>query len=181
MNTVERKTLYFRDSGPQNSEEVLEAIKNRIAGGNIETVVVASTSGETGAKFAEELKGTASVIVVSHERIGPTFKRQIAEYGGKAFDKTHVALDAEGMDDIRKSFYTLGQGFKVAVEVVLIASDIGAIELYKDVVGVGGTSNGADTALVLRATPSREIFTEDKMKKLEIREIIAIPLEKHWW
>jgi hypothetical protein len=181
MNTVERKTLYFCDSGPQNSEKVLEAIKNRIEGGNIETVVVASTSGETGAKFAEELKGTASVIIVSHEKMSPTYKRQIAEYGGKAFDKTHVALDAKGMDDIRNSFYTFGQGFKVAVEVVLIASDIGAIELYEDVVGVGGTGNGADTALVLRATPGREIFTEDKTKKLEIREIIAMPLKKHWW
>lgn len=180
MNVVERKTLYFHDSGPQNSEKVIEAVKNRIVDGNV-GIVVASTSGETGAKFAKELKGIASVVVVSHEEMNPTYKRQITGYGGKALDKTHLALHAKGMDDVRRSYYAFGQGFKVAVEVILIAADKGEINLYEDVVGVGGTGHGADTAIIARATTSREIFTDDEEKRLEIREVLAMPLKKHWW
>jgi len=181
MNVIEKGTVYFVDSGPQNSEKVLEAVKDRIANGDIGAVVVASTSGETGVEFAKGLKGAATIVVVSHRKMKATCKRQITEHGGNAFDKTHLPLHAKGMDDTRRSYYAFGQGFKVAVEVILIASDIGAVELYKDVIGIGGTGNGADTAIIARATTSKEIFTEDKTKKLEIREIIAMPLRKHWW
>jgi len=146
LSTVERKVEYFIDPGSQNTEEVIDSVKRRITNGDISKVVVASTSGETGVKFARELKGSAMVIAVSHEEMNAVYKRQITEHGGKAFDKTHLALHAKGMDDVRKTFYTFGQGFKVAVEVILIATDKGELDLYEDVVGVGGTGNGADTA-----------------------------------
>ena len=182
MSAIGRKIVYFSNAGPQNSEKVIEAVKERIANGDIGTVVVASTSGETGARFAKDLKGTnVHVIAVSHEKMTPEYRRKITEYKGKAFDKTHIPFDAKGMDDVRKSFYALGQGFKVAVEVILIASDKGAVKPYENVIGIGGTGNGADTAIIARATKSKEIFTEDNTKRLEIREIIAMPLKKHWW
>ncbi|MFB0500912.1 MAG: hypothetical protein ACETVP_00410, partial [Candidatus Bathyarchaeia archaeon] len=155
--------------------------KNRIISGGVRTIVVASTSGETGVKFARALKGVATVVAVSHGEMKPTHKRQITEYGGKSVDKVHLPLHASGMHDVRRSFYAFGQGFKVAVEVILIAADKGEIDLYEDVVGVGGTGRGADTAIIARATTSKEIFTEDEGKKLEIREILAMPLKKKWW
>jgi len=76
---------------------------------------------------------------------------------------------------MRETFYTLGQGFKVAVEVVLTAVACGLLEPYQDVIGVGGTSRGADTALVLRATYPATVLSKDPRKRLEIREIIAMP------
>jgi len=181
MSVVERKVEYFTNPGLKNTEKVIESIKNRIRDGGVRTVVVASTSGETGVKFAKALKGVAAVVAISHEKMNPTYRQQIIECEGKALDKTHLPLHADGMDDVRKSFYTLGQGFKVAVEVILIAADKGAINLYEDVIGVGGTGNGSDTAIVARATTSKEIFDRDEDKKLEIREILAMPLEKYWW
>lgn len=181
MSTHERKVEYFIDPGSQNTEEVIESVKRRIKNGGLSKVVVASTSGETGVKFAKVLKGSATVIAVSHEEMNAIYKRQIAEHGGKAFDKTHLALHAKGMDDVRKTFYTFGQGFKVAVEVILIAADKGELSLYEDVIGVGGTGKGADTAIVARATTSKDIFSNDDSRKLEIREIVAMPLRKHWW
>jgi hypothetical protein len=85
------------------------------------------------------------------------------------------------MDMVRNSFYTLGQGFKVCVEVILIASDLGAITLGEDVIGVAGTGSGSDTAIVARACRTEDIFSRDGSKKLEIREILAMPLRKKWW
>ena len=180
MSAVERTVEYFTDPGSQNTEKVIDAVKNRIISGGVKTIVVASSSGETAVKFARELK-EAAVIAISHGEMNPRHKRQITEYGGKPVDQTHLALHAKGMDDVRKSFYTLGQGFKVAVEVILIAADKREINLYEDVIGVGGTGSGADTAIIARATTSKEIFTENESKKLEIREILAMPLKKHWW
>lgn len=181
MSGVERKVEYFTDYGSQNTEKIIEIVRNRIQRGDVKTVVVASTSGETGVKFVKALKDVASVIAVSYEEMKPMYKRQIIEFGGKVLEKAHLPLHAKGMDDVRKSFYTLGQGFKVAVEVILIAADKGEVNLYEDVIGVGGTGKGADTAIIARATPTKEIFSEDENKKLEIREIIAMPLKKKWW
>lgn len=181
MSAIKRTVEYFTDPGSQNTENVIEAVKNRIMSGGVKTIVVASSSGETAVKFARELKEAATVIAISHGEMNPRHKRQITEYGGKPVDQTHLALHTEGMDDVRKSFYTLGQGFKVAVEVILIAADKGEISLYEDVIGIGGTGRGADTAIIARATPSKDIFTEDERKKLEIREILAMPLKKYWW
>lgn len=175
----ERKITYFAEYGPQNTEKVIEAVKNRVD--NVKTVVVASTSGETGVKFLKQLKDSADVIVVSHKEMQPTYKQQIIELGGKFVDKTHLPLHTNGMDDVRETFRTFGQGLKVAIEVILIAADKGEINLYEDVIGVGGTGRGSDTAIIARATKTEEIFTGNTSKKLEIREILAMPLKKKWW
>lgn len=178
---IDRIVVYFEEPGPQNTEGVIEAVVRKVEEGGIDTVVVASTSGRTGVKFAEALRGKAKVVAVSHERMDPQLKRKIIDLGGVAIDGTHLPLHERGMDDVRNAFYTLGQGFKVAVEVILIAADKGIIELYKDVIGVGGTGEGSDTAIVARATRTKEIFSADKSKKLEIREVLAMPLKKMWW
>ncbi len=106
---------------------------------------------------------------------------KIAKLGGTAIDQIYPVLHKKGMDDIRNSYYALGQGFKVAVEVILMASDASVVNLYEDVIGVGDSGRGADTAIVARATKTEDIFSTDTMKKLEVREIIAMPLKKKWW
>ncbi|MBS7607396.1 hypothetical protein KEJ14_06125 [Candidatus Bathyarchaeota archaeon] len=147
----------------------------------MKTVVVASTSGKTGVKFAKSLKGVCNVIVVSHEEMKQEIKEEILRFSGKPLDKTHLPLHARGMNAVRNSFYTLGQGFKVCVEVVLIASDLGALNTGEDVIAVAGTDKGSDTAIVARACKTSDIFSKDKLKRLEIREILAMPLKKMWW
>ncbi len=180
MNVIERKVRYFPEYGAQNTKKTLEIVKNRVAH-DITTVVVASTSGETGVEFSRELKGSATVIVVSHEAMNPQYKQSIIESGGTPIDRTHLPLHTEGIDAVRETFRAFGQGLKVAVEVILIAADKGQVPLYQDVIGVGGTGRGADTAIVARATTTEEAFSRDVTRKLEIREILAMPVRKKWW
>ncbi|MCD6341574.1 MAG: hypothetical protein J7L83_01790 [Thaumarchaeota archaeon] len=181
MKFVERSCRYFSKPGPENTEAVLEAVIKRVSEGDLKTVVVASTSGKTGLKFVDALRGKAKVVVISHERMRANLKEKIIDLGGMAEDETHLPLHRRGMEKIRNTLYTLGQGFKVAVEVILIAADKGIIRLREDVVGVGGTGTGADTAIVARSSSTREMLGSDPKKRLEIREIIAIPLKKKWW
>ncbi|NHJ05080.1 MAG: hypothetical protein EAX90_09665 [Candidatus Heimdallarchaeota archaeon] len=176
-----KKVEYFKTYGNQNTDTIIEIVKERLAEGDIKTVVVASTTGKTGVKFAENLTGKANVVIVSHKEMNSENKQKIRELKAKPIDKTHLALHTEGIDKIRETYRTFGQGMKVAVEVILIAADLGEIELYRDVIGVGGTNIGADTAIIARATTTKEIFIKDNEKRLEIREILAMPLEKKWW
>lgn len=181
MSKIEKVTTYFATYGAENTEHVIAAVLRKVEEENVKTVVVASTSGATGAKFAKNLQGKAKVVAVSYEPMKPDFKNQIMKLGATALEKTHLPLHEKGMDDIRNTLYMLGQGFKVAVEVILIAADKAAISLYEDVIGVGGTGEGADTAILARATPTKEMFSKDEKKKFEVREIIAMPLQKKWW
>jgi len=70
---------------------------------------------------------------------------------------------------VRETLYRFCQGMKVAVEVALMAADAGIIDTSREVISVGGTSEGADTAIVLKPAFPR------KFKELEIREILAKP------
>lgn len=60
---------------------------------------------------------------------------------------------------------------KVAVEVALMAADAGLIPVGKEVVAIAGTSNGADTAIVVQPACPR------KFHELKIKEIVAKPRE----
>lgn len=181
MVKLEKVSLYFEEPGPENTDDVLRVVSRRVEEGDVKSVIVASTSGRTGLRFAEALKGKAKLIAISYKKMESEFKEKIAELRGIAVDETHLPLHERGMEDVRNTLYILGQGFKVAVEVILIAADKKLIELYEDVVGVGGSGRGSDTAIVARSTTTKEIFSKDPEKKLEVREIIAMPLKKKWW
>ena len=180
MVRVEKPTVYFSEPGPENTDDVIEAVAKRLES-DITKVVVASTSGETGARFAEALKRKARVIAVSHEEMNRDLKERTVKMGGVAVDEIHLPLHGRGMDDVRNAFYSFGQGLKVAVEVILIAADKGLLDSGEIVIGVAGSGTGADTAIVARATKTREMFSEDSSKKLEIKEVVAMPLKKEWW
>lgn len=51
-----------------------------------------------------------------------------------------------------------GQGAKVAVEVAVMALDSGMIPFGEDIIAIGGTGRGSDTALVIRPAHSIRFF-----------------------
>ncbi len=61
------------------------------------------------------------------------------------------------------------EGLKVAVEIMMMATDAGLIPEGEDVIAVAGTGRGADTAIILRSAYTRNFLT------LKIREIVAMP------
>jgi hypothetical protein len=64
---------------------------------------------------------------------------------------------------------------KVAVEITIMAAEAGVIDIDHEVISIGGTHQGADTALVVKPSYARNFYD------FEIREIIAkprIPKEK---
>jgi hypothetical protein len=183
-----RKTCYFENSGKQNTDALLEFVKEYISAENIADVVVASSTGETGAKAAKLFKGINVVVVTHHHgfvragesELKPEFEKEILANGARIFTGTHALSSAERA--IRKTHGTLepleliantlrlmGEGLKVCVETTLMAADAGLIPMSQDVVAVGGTGSGADTAVRIKPANAARFFD------LRIREVIAKP------
>ncbi|MBW1765771.1 MAG: hypothetical protein JRJ65_01825 [Deltaproteobacteria bacterium] len=64
---------------------------------------------------------------------------------------------------------TFGQGTKVAIELALMAADAGLVRTDEEVISIGGTGKGADTALVLQPANSANFFD------LKVKEIVCKP------
>jgi len=144
-------------------------------------VVVASDSGRTAVKFCEALKGAARVVAVSWKDMEPESLKKLRKMGAEVIERCHTPLSTDEAKTFRDALYTLGQGFKVAVEVAIIAADRGLIPVGKEVIAVGGTETGADTAIVVKASTTGEMLGPDFERRLAVTEVIAMPRKKKWW
>ena len=178
---IRRTVFYFEEPGPLNTEAVIEAVKERLKEGGARRVVVASDSGETALRFCEALGGEAEVIAISWKEMDKDKLRALKARGVVAVEGAHTPLSVKERAGLRDAYYTLGQGFKVAVEVTLIAADKGLVEVGEEIIAVGGTGKGADTAVVVKASSTREMLRGVPERRLEVKEIIAMPLKKKWW
>jgi len=197
---IVRNDIYFENPGPENTNDVVEAVKQRVDQTNIKHVIIASDSGDTAVKFAEALAGKARVFCVCQ---GPSLREWGFSWPSmKAENETRLKeLDAVILNNapfifhnsmytsakfdeiypekiVRETLYFFGQGLKVAVEVVLMATMCGLLNPSEEVIGVGGSSRGSDTALIMRSTYPTAVFSKDPKKRLEIKEIICMPRSK---
>ena len=185
---MELKTTYFANTGKENTDEVLRIVKQRAEELGIKTIVVASTVGDTAVKATEVFSGF-KIIAVSHftGMRGPNTQefteanRKIVESrGGIVFITTHLFSGLSRA--VRKKFNTaiigdivantlriFGQGMKVVCEITVMAADGGLVRTDEDVIAIGGTSRGADTAVVLRPVNSGDFFD------LKVKEILCKP------
>jgi hypothetical protein len=190
MSAVERKVTYFNDAGKQNTDALLRLVKEYVEKEDIRDIVVASTTGETGAKASKIFKGY-NIVIVTHcfgfreprkIEVKDEFKREILANGAKIFTSVHALSSVERA--IRKDFGTLqpleliantlrlmGEGTKVCVEITLMAADAGLIPVDKDIVAIAGTGRGGDTALRICPANTSRFFN------LKIREVIAKPYD----
>lgn len=188
MSVVERKVTYFNEAGKHNTDALLRIVKEYVEKEGIMNVVVASTTGETGAKASKIFKG-CNIVIVTHcfgfrepgkIELKDEYRREILANGTKIFTGVHALSSVERA--IRKDFGTIqpleliantlrliGEGTKVCVEITLMAADAGLIPVDKDVIAIAGTGRGADTALRIQPANSGRFFD------LKIKEVIAKP------
>jgi hypothetical protein len=61
---------------------------------------------------------------------------------------------------------------KVCVEITLMAADAGSIDMNHEIIAIGGTGKGADTAAVIMPAHTSSVCD------LDIKEILAMPRDK---
>jgi hypothetical protein len=180
--------ITFEKPGPQNTERTLEIAAARAAELDVRNIVVATSSGRTGLLAARTFKGK-NVIIVTHstgfmkpdfQELKPAMRRKIEALGAKVLTCQHAfggvgravrkKLGTFELDEIIAfTLRTFGQGTKVAIEISLMAADAGLIRTRELCIAIGGTSCGADTAVLLRPTNAQTFFD------LRVLEVLARP------
>jgi len=203
-----RKILYFETPGPHNTDMVVEAVRERIKEGDVKYVVVASISGRTALKVAEELQDMrVSVVCVSgyagwlaqHGVEYPFVRGEVREklerLNVTIVDKMPSTLSGDTIDYglarygyipaswvVAETLETVGgYGLKTAVEAILMATDCSALPPSSNVVSLAGTDKGADTAIVAKSTFSPCVFDSNAARRFQVLEIIAMPKLKKWY
>jgi hypothetical protein len=185
---VELKTVYFEHPGSDTTEAVLNIARGRAEELGIKNIVVASTTGATAVRAVDILKGFR-VIVVTHvtgmrepnvQEFTEKNRQLVEAEGGIMLTSAHAFSSLSGAmrqkfntyvigDIVASTLRIFGQGLKVACEITLMAADSGLVRTDEDIVSIGGTGHGADTALVLRPAISRNFF------ELRVKEILCKP------
>ena len=180
---------YFTQPGPANTGAVLEAAGRRAKELTIGRVVVASCTGRTAFAARKIFAPSARIIAVTHvtgfaepnvQELSEEDRRALQEQGVEVLTCAHAfggvgrgvrnKVGTYQIDEIMAfTLRTFGQGTKVAVEIALMAADAGLIRTDEDVIAIGGSGKGADTALVLGPATSSHIFD------LKVKEVICKP------
>ena len=185
---MEAKITYFEKPGRENTEAVLGIAKQRAEELGIKTIVVATTDGNTAIKAVETFSGLR-VIAVTHvtgfrepniQECTEENRRLVESKGGVVLTAAHAFGGISRAmrnkfntyvtgDIVSNTLYIFGQGMKVACEIALMAADSGLVRTDEDIIAIGGTGRGADTAVVLRAVNSNDFFD------LKVKEILCKP------
>jgi len=197
---MEGKITYFEKVGRENTEATLTIAKKRADELGIKTILVASTVGDTAVRAIDVFKGCRVVAVGHAWGAREPNKNEFTDENRKTFESKggiicfapHVMSGVsrrpapptnpgtppapmtgpilEVGDIIANALRMICAGIKVVVECGCMAADAGLIHTGEDIIAIAGSGRGADTAVVMRAANSRELF------RTRITEILCKPL-----
>lgn len=179
---------YFDEEGKQNTQETLALAKQRARELGIRTVVLASSHGYTALEAARVFAGTGVALIAvtisvgfrelgwcmsaderaAVEKAGVTVLTSQLSFGGGVEEA--FGGDSSPQSIIAHTFYCFSQGMKVAAEITVMAAEAGLIGTDEDVIALAGSSEGADTAIVLKPACAKQF------KQLRIKEILCKPI-----
>ncbi len=175
--------------GPAGTQETVRLAMEAAARHRVRSIVVASNTGETALLFAGMARDGARVVCVGHafgfagpgqNEMAPEARQALADAGIAVIHATHVLSGAERgisrkfggrgpVEIMASTLYLFGQGTKVCVEIAAMALDAGLVPFGEDVLAVGGTGRGADTACIIRPAYTADILST------RVREIVCKP------
>lgn len=189
MKIGHKEITYFEKPGSINTKATLALSLKCAQELKIKDIVIASTSGATARLFSKMVPKGHNVVCVTHhagfEQPGEVeLKEETKEYltkqGITVYRGTHffsgvgraIRKKFGGLYEgeiVANTYRTLGEGFKVCVEISIMALDAGLIPYGKEIISIAGTDRGADTAIVILPNYGRNFFDT------KILEIICMP------
>lgn len=159
----------FEKPGKQNTAETFKIAKEYAVSRGVKKIILASTTGSTALAAADFFKGTdIKLIVVGVDTYGWSQsgekRKELENAGLTVLPCTHyLSMDAAN------ALRSFSQGTKVAVEITLFAAEKGLAADLEEVVAVGGSGFGSDTALVLRPQVIKGV------RKIDLTRILCMP------
>ena len=185
-------TKYWTEAGRANTQETCELALKYAGELGIQDIVVASNSGFT-ARFL--LEKVCNLVVVTHhvgfkepgqDQMDLEERDYLSSRGARLVTATHLfgGIDRAVTNKfgglypggiVAQTLRTFGQGTKVCLEIAAMAADAGAITWGKEIIAIGGSGQGADTAAVLMPAHAKNFFDTQvlelicKPRKWEVR------------
>lgn len=185
---MEKSISYFDKPGKENTEELINLVKERLKGSDIKYVAIASASGETAMKLADELSDVKIINVTHHTGFTNPNESDITDEMKEALEKRGIityagshALSGVGrgitnhfggftpVDIIAQTLRMFSHGIKVGVEISIMLADAGLVPVGEEIIAIGGRAQGADSAVILTPANMTKVFD------LKLHEIIAMP------
>ena len=187
---IEGRIFYFDRKGPVNTNKTLEIAIACCKERNINQIVIASSTGETALKLYEKAGNFVEIITVTY-CAGSRFREEV-----EGFERNRDLLISKGIRIVRglhalsglergfegrykSGFIPLNlvsdtlrmfsQGVKVCVEISVMAAEHGFISTDEDIVAIGGSGKGADTAMIIRPAFAANFFDT------KIKAILCMP------
>ena len=184
--------MYFDSPGPENTGETVKIAIREAKEKKVPHIVAASNTGVTAFALAEESRKQGyegKIVCVTHvygfkdigeNELSDENRKELSKQGVLVCTAAHVLSGAErGMsrkfqgvypvEIIAHTLRMLGQGTKVCVEIAAMALDAGLIPHGKQLICLGGTGRGADTAAILSPAYTSSIL------ETKIHEILCKP------
>ena len=180
--------MYFEKAGMNNTAATVELALRTAKERGIKHIVFASHTGETGKGFYGNTDSLNIVCISgangSREKgrnaMSPSMRDELASNGIQVITTSHVlsgvergiSTKASGMYPAEIMAFTLrmfGQGIKVCVEIAIMALDADVIPYGEEIIAIGGTRRGADTAVIM--TPSHA----SSVLETKIHELLCKP------
>ena len=187
---MEKSITYFEEPGIENTDALIELVKERLEGSDIKYVAIASATGASALKLNDALKELDVTIVNCSHHVGFKGANQ-----ADIDDETKAKLEAEGIvtymgshalsgvgksiskkfggatpvEIIAATYRTICQGFKVCAEISIMLADAGLIPVGEEIIAIGGTGHGVDTDVVMTAANMTNVFD------MKFHEVIAMP------
>ena len=182
--------MYFKEQGIQNTKETLQLAIKAAKERGIKHIVLATTEGST-PDALENTEGL-NIVIVTHaygsreKGVNSLSEEKRQAYIDKGYKVCTAAHTLSGVERaittkfggiypaeiIANTLRLFGQGTKVCVEIAAMAADGGYVPPFESIIAIGGSSRGADTALILRTAYSSTILDT------KVDEIICKPIEK---
>ena len=180
---MESTITYFENPGNENTGVVFDLVDRALKEEGISKVVIASTRGGTARYAMDRYKGKdVRLIILPHQYGTSPQQRFPAELVERAREEGHAVHFGTMPFAMRKVFgFSIGtavadflrvfcQGFKVCIELILIAGDAGLVAVGEKMIVVSGTGSGADTAMVATGA------TTCDLKDMHVSRILCKPL-----
>ena len=182
--------MLFTEKGPSGTGATLEAAAARAKELKNNHIAVATNTGETVKRLLPLAPGIHVACITHHtgfrkpgeQEMSRQVREELSSSGVSILTTTHLlgGIDRAAENKfggtypgglIAHTLRMLGQGTKVAVEIAVMALDAGIIPYGEDIIAIGGSGRGADTALVIRPEHAKNFFDS------KIKEIICKPRE----
>ncbi len=187
---IESKVFYFDKGGPANTDKALDIALACCEERNIGKIVVASSTGKTALELHQKAKASIEIVAVTY-CAGSSNRKAVEEFNTNRDalleKEIRIVRGLHALSGVEKAFQSkykggilplfivadtlrmFSQGTKVCVEIALMAVEHGYINPEEEVVVIGGSGHGADTAVVMKPAFAANMFDTN------IRAVLCMP------